>query len=131
VGSALATLLDFSKAMRHHFALKLFTILEVLKSMEQEKEFSVPESVLLNDLQYQLNRLPEGMRSKFLLVLAVSERARQLVENPDQERHDENYVTRALREISEGRFRLRVTDERFLRALRGEPEETDIFPYRP
>jgi DNA-directed RNA polymerase subunit K/omega len=99
--------------------------------MEQERELSVPESVLLNDLQYQLSRLPEGMRSKFLLVLAVSERARQIVENPDREGSDENPVTRALREISEGRFQLRVTDERFLRALRGEPEETDIFPYRP
>jgi DNA-directed RNA polymerase subunit K/omega len=99
--------------------------------MEQERELSVPESVLLNDLQYQLSRLPEGMRSKFLLVLAVSERARQIVENPDREGSDENPVTRALREISEGRFQLRVTDERLLRALRGEPEETDIFPYRP
>jgi DNA-directed RNA polymerase subunit K/omega len=99
--------------------------------MEQERELSVPESVLLNDLQYQLSRLPEGMRSKFLLVLAVSERARQIVENPDREGSDENPVTRALREISEGRFQLRVADERFLRALRGEPEETDIFPYRP
>jgi len=28
--------------------------------MEQERELSVPESVLLNDLQYQLSRLPEG-----------------------------------------------------------------------
>ncbi|MCC6037936.1 MAG: hypothetical protein LASZOEIN_002511 [Candidatus Fervidibacter sp.] len=99
--------------------------------MEQERELSVPESVLLNDLQYQLSRLPEGMRSKFLLVLAVSERARQLVESPERERSDENPVTRALREISEGRFQLRVTDERFLRALQGKPEDTDIFPYRP
>jgi DNA-directed RNA polymerase subunit K/omega len=99
--------------------------------MEQESELSVPESVLLNDLQYQLSRLPEGMRSKFLLVLAVSERARQIVENPDREGSDENPVTRALREISEGRFQLRVTDERFLRALQGKPEDTDIFPYRP
>ena len=99
--------------------------------MEQERELSVPESVLLNDLQYQLSRLPEGMRNKFLLVLAVSERARQLVESPEPERSDENPVTRALREISEGRFQLRVTDERFLRALQGKPEDTDIFPYRP
>jgi DNA-directed RNA polymerase subunit K/omega len=99
--------------------------------MEQERELSVPESVLLKDLQYQLSRLPEGMRSKFLLVLAVSERARQLVESPERERSDENPVTRALREISEGRFQLRVTDERFLRALQGKPEDTDIFPYRP
>jgi len=99
--------------------------------MEQERELSVPESVLLNDLQYQLSRLPEGMKSKFLLVLAVSERARQLVESPERERSDENPVTRALREISEGRFQLRVTDERFLRALQGKPEDTDIFPYRP
>ncbi|MFA0747366.1 DNA-directed RNA polymerase subunit omega [Fervidibacter sp.] len=99
--------------------------------MEQERELSVPESVLLNDLQYQLSRLPEGMRNKFLLVLAVSERARQLVESPERERSDENPVTRALREISEGRFQLRVTDERFLRALQGKPEDTDIFPYRP
>jgi DNA-directed RNA polymerase subunit K/omega len=99
--------------------------------MEQERELSVPESVLLNDLQYQLSRLPEGMRSKFLLVLAVSERARQLVESPERERSDENPVTRALREISEGHFQLRVTDERFLRALQGKPEDTDIFPYRP
>jgi DNA-directed RNA polymerase subunit K/omega len=99
--------------------------------MEQERELSVPESVLLNDLQYQLSRLPEGMRSKFLLVLAVSERARQIVESPERERSDENLVTRALREISEGRFQLRVTDERFLRALQGKPEDTDIFPYRP
>jgi len=99
--------------------------------MEQERELSVPESVLLNDLQYQLSRLPEGMRSKFLLVLAVSERARQLVESPERERSDEIPVTRALREISEGRFQLRVTDERFLRALQGKPEDTDIFPYRP
>jgi DNA-directed RNA polymerase subunit K/omega len=99
--------------------------------MEQERDFSVPESVLLNDLQYQLNRLPEGMRSKFLLVLAVSERARQIVENPERERSDENPVTRALSEIVEERFRLRVTDEHFLRALQGKSEETDIFPYRP
>jgi DNA-directed RNA polymerase subunit K/omega len=99
--------------------------------MEQERELSVPESVLLNDLKYQLSRLPEGMRSKFLLVLAVSERARQLVESPERERSDENPVTRALREISEGSFQLRVTDERFLRALQGKPEDTDIFPYRP
>ncbi len=99
--------------------------------MEQERELAVPESVLLNDLQYQLNKLPEGMRSKFLLVLAVSERARQIVESPDRDRIDENPVTRALREVSEGRYQLRVTDERFLRALQGKPEETDIFPYRP
>ncbi len=99
--------------------------------MEQERELTVPPSVLLNDLQFQLNKLPEGMRSKFLLVLAVSERAKQIVESPDRDRTDENPVTRALREISEGRFQLRVTDERFLRALQGKPEETDIFPYRP
>ncbi len=99
--------------------------------MEQEKELAVPESVLLNDLQYQLNKLPEGMRSKFLLVLAVSERAQQIVESADRDRVDENPVTRALREVSEGRYQLRVTDERFLRALQGKPEETDIFPYRP
>ncbi len=99
--------------------------------MEKERELSVPESVLLNDLQYQLNKLPEGMRSKFLLVLAVSERARQIVESADRDRTDENPVTRALREISEGRYQLRVTDERFLRALQGKLEETDIFPYRP
>ncbi len=99
--------------------------------MEQERELAVPESVLLNDLQYQLNRLPEGMRSKFLLVLAVSERAQQIVESPERDRIDENPVTRALREVSEGRYQLRVTDERFLRALQGKPEETDIFPYRP
>jgi len=99
--------------------------------MEQERELSVPESVLLNDLQYQLSRLPDGMKSKFLLVLAVSERARQIVENMERDRSDENPVTRALREISEGRFQLRVTDERFLRALQGKPEDTDIFPYRP
>lgn len=98
--------------------------------MEQGRKLSVPDSVLLNDLQYQLNKLPEGMRSKFLLVLAVSERARQIVEGADRERADENPVTRALREISEGRYQLRVTDERFLRALQGKPEETDIFPYR-
>lgn len=99
--------------------------------MEQEREFSVPESVVLNDLQDQLHRLMEGMRSKFLLVLAVSERASQLVESPDRERSDENPVTKGLREISEGRFQIRVNDESFLRALRGEPEEKDIFPYRP
>ena len=99
--------------------------------MEQERELSVPTSVLLNDLQYQLSKLPEGMRSKFLLVLAVSERARQIVESADRDRTDENPVTRALREISEGRYQLRVTDERFLRALQGRPEDTDIFPYRP
>lgn len=99
--------------------------------MEQERELSVPASVLLNDLQYQLSKLPEGMRSKFLLVLAVSERARQIVESPDRDQIDENPVTRALREISERRYQLRVTDERFLRALQGKPEETDIFPYRP
>ncbi|MEJ7613438.1 MAG: DNA-directed RNA polymerase subunit omega [Candidatus Fervidibacter sacchari] len=99
--------------------------------MEQERDLSVPESVLLNDLQYQLSRLPDGMKSKFLLVLAVSERARQIVENMERDRSDENPVTRALREISEGRFQLRVTDEHFLRALQGKPEDTDIFPYRP
>lgn len=99
--------------------------------MEQEREFTVPTSVLLNDLQHQLNKLPEGMRSKFLFVLAVSERARQIVESGDHDRDDENPVTRALREIIEGRYQLRVTDERFLRALQGKPEETDIFPYRP
>lgn len=99
--------------------------------MEQERELTVPESVLLNDLQYQLNKLPEGVRSKFLLVLAVSERARQIVEGADREHINENPVTRALREVSEGRHQLRVTDERFLRALQGKPEETDIFPYRP
>lgn len=99
--------------------------------MEQEQELSVPTSVLLNDLQYQLSKLPEGMRSKFLLVLAVSERARQIVESPDRDQIDENPVTRALREISERRYQLRVTDERFLRALQGKPEDTDIFPYRP
>ncbi len=99
--------------------------------MEQERELPLPPNVLLNDLQYQLSQLPEGMRSKYLLVLAVSERARQLVENPDRDRSDENPVLRALREISEKRFELRVTDERFLRALQGQPEEADIFPYRP
>jgi DNA-directed RNA polymerase subunit K/omega len=99
--------------------------------MEQERELAVPTSVLLNDLQYQLGKLPEGMRSKFLLTLAVSERARQIVESADREGTDENPITRALREISEGRFQIRVTDERFLKALQGKPEETDIFPYRP
>ncbi|MER3499863.1 MAG: hypothetical protein IMHGJWDQ_000122 [Candidatus Fervidibacter sp.] len=99
--------------------------------MEQERELALPLQVLLKDLQYQLSKMPEGMRSKFLLVLAVSERARQIVESPDRDRSDENPVTRALQEISEGRFQLRVTDERFLRALQGTPEESDIFPYRP
>lgn len=99
--------------------------------MEQERELTVPTSVLLNDLQYQLNKLPEGKRSKFLLVLAVSERARQIVESAEREREDESPINRALREISEGRYQLRVTDERFLKALQGKPEETDIFPYRP
>ncbi|MCS7186404.1 MAG: DNA-directed RNA polymerase subunit omega [Armatimonadota bacterium] len=99
--------------------------------MEQERELTVPDSVLLNDLQYQLKRLPEGVRSKFLLVLAVSERARQIVEGASRDHGDENPVTRSLREVSEGRYQLRVTDERFLRALQGKPEETDIFPYRP
>lgn len=99
--------------------------------MEQERELAVPTSVLLNDLQYQLNKLPEGMRSKYLLVLAVAERARQIVESPERDQSDENPVTRALQEISEGRYQLRVTDERFLRALQGKPEDTDIFPYQP
>ncbi len=99
--------------------------------MEQERQLPLPPNVLLSDLQYQLSRLPEGMRTKYLLVLAVSERARQLVENPDRDRSDENPVLRALREISEKRFELRVMDERFLRALQGQPEEADIFPYRP
>lgn len=99
--------------------------------MEQERELTVPDSVLLNDLQYQLTKLPEGIRSKFLLVLGVSERARQIVESADQERTNENPVSRALREVSNGRYQLRITDDRFLRALQGNPEETDIFPYRP
>ncbi len=99
--------------------------------MEQEREITVPRLVFLNDLQHQLNRLPEGVKSKYLLVLAVAERARQIVENPEREQSDENPVTRALREINEGRFQLRVTDEHFLKALQGKPEETEIFPYRP
>jgi DNA-directed RNA polymerase subunit K/omega len=65
-------------------------------------------------------------------VLAVSERAKQLVLDPNQaERTEENPVTQALREISEGRFQIRLTDERFLKALEGRPEDKDIFPYRP
>ncbi|MFN4179733.1 MAG: DNA-directed RNA polymerase subunit omega [Armatimonadota bacterium] len=99
--------------------------------MEQERELSVSPYVVLNDLQYQLGKLPEGIRSKFLLTLAVSERARQIVESADREGMDENPITRALREISEGRYQIRVTDESFLKALQGKPEETDIFPYRP
>lgn len=98
--------------------------------MEQERELNLPETVILNDLQYQLSRLPEGMRSKFLLTLAVARRARQLVESPEREYIDENVFTRALRERIDGRFQFRVTDERFLRALQGKPEDTDIFPYR-
>lgn len=99
--------------------------------MEQERELIVSPYVVLNDLQYQLEKLPEGIRSKFLLTLAVSERARQIVESADREGADENPITRALREISEGRYQIRVTDESFLKALQGKPEETDIFPYRP
>ncbi|MFA0758091.1 MAG: hypothetical protein PVTTEEND_001402 [Candidatus Fervidibacter sp.] len=96
------------------------------------QEMTLPPSVLLNDLQSQLQRLPEGLRSKFLLVLAVSERAKQLVLDPNQaERTEENPVTQALREINEGRFQIRLTDERFLKALEGRPEDKDIFPYRP
>jgi DNA-directed RNA polymerase subunit K/omega len=98
----------------------------------ERQEMALPPSVLLNDLQSQLQRLPEGLRSKFLLVLAVSERAKQLVLDPNQaERTEENPVTQALREISEGRFQIRLTDERFLKALEGRPEDKDIFPYRP
>lgn len=101
--------------------------------MEQNKDITLPSSVLWNDLQFQMERLPEHLRSKFLLVLAVSERAKQLVLDP--ERHqvlgDENLVTRAFQEIAEGRFKVRVKDERLLRALQGQPEDTDIFPYRP
>jgi DNA-directed RNA polymerase subunit K/omega len=98
----------------------------------ERQEMTMPPSVLLNDLQSQLQRLPEGLRSKFLLVLAVSERAKQLVLDPNQaERTEENPVTQALREISEGRFQIRLTDERFLKALEGRPEDKDIFPYRP
>jgi len=96
------------------------------------QEMTLPPLVLLNDLQSQLQRLPEGLRSKFLLVLAVSERAKQLVLDPNQaERTEENPVTQALREINEGRFQIRLTDERFLKALEGRPEDKDIFPYRP
>lgn len=95
-------------------------------------EVMVPESALLNDLQHQLQRLPENLRSKFVLVLAVAERAKQIVLDPNQqERTDENPVTQALREIHDGRFQIRLADERFLRALKGRPEDTDIFPYRP
>jgi len=98
----------------------------------ERQEMTLPPSVLLNDLQSQLQRLPEGLRSKFLLVLAISERAKQLVLDPNQaERTEENPVTQALREISEGRFQIRLTDERFLKALEGRPEDKDIFPYRP
>jgi DNA-directed RNA polymerase subunit K/omega len=98
----------------------------------ERQEMTLPPSVLLDDLQSQLQRLPEGLRSKFLLVLAVSERAKQLVLDPNQaERTEENPVTQALREISEGRFQIRLTDERFLKALEGRPEDKDIFPYRP
>ena len=98
----------------------------------ERQEMTLSPSVLLNDLQSQLQRLPEGLRSKFLLVLAVSERAKQLVLDPNQaERTEENPVTQALREISEGRFQIRLTDERFLKALEGRPEDKDIFPYRP
>lgn len=99
--------------------------------MEQEREIFAPPSVLLNDLQHQLSKLPEGMRSKYLLVLVVAERARQIVESPERDQTHGNPVIRALNEISEGRFQPRVTDERFLRALQGKPEETDLFPYRP
>ncbi len=102
--------------------------------MERDKEMSIPSSVLWNDLQFQMERLPEHLRSKFLLVLAVSERAKQLVLDPEryQVMGDENPVNIALREIAEGRFRVRVNDERLLRALQGQPpEDTDIFPYRP
>lgn len=98
----------------------------------ERQETMLPPSVLLNDLQSQLQRLPEELRSKFLLVLAVAERAKQLVLDPNQlERTDENPVTQALREIREGRLQIRLTDERFLRALKGRPEDKDIFPYRP
>ncbi|GBC99613.1 DNA-directed RNA polymerase subunit omega [bacterium HR17] len=100
--------------------------------MEQQ-DLSSPQLVLLNDLQYQLNRLPEELRTKFLLVLAVSERAKQIVTDPNRSLtvSEENAVTQALREISEGRFQIRVSDDRFLRALKGQPEDADIFPYRP
>ncbi|MCS7192615.1 MAG: DNA-directed RNA polymerase subunit omega [Armatimonadetes bacterium] len=98
--------------------------------MEQEREIDAPPSVLLNDLQYQLSKLPEGMRSKYLLVLVVAERARQIVENPEREQTYENPIIRALNEINEGRFQPRVTDEHFLSSLQGKPEESDLFPYR-
>ncbi|MFA0765782.1 MAG: hypothetical protein BDTLLHRC_000735 [Candidatus Fervidibacter sp.] len=35
----------------------------------ERQEMTLPPSVLLNDLQSQLQRLPEGLRSKFLLVM--------------------------------------------------------------
>jgi len=100
-------------------------------TMEQEHKLATLPSVLLNDLQYQLSKLPEEMRSKYLLVLAVSERARQIVESPERDQSEENPVIRALREIGEGRYQIRTKDERFLKALEGKPEETDIFPYHP
>ncbi len=108
-----------------------YTVWRCLCQMEQERELALPSEVLLNDLQHQLQKLPEGLRSKFVLVLAVSERARQLVEQAERERSDENPVLRALQEFSERRFEVRISDERFLRALQGKPEDTDIFPYRP
>lgn len=98
----------------------------------ERTEVTMPESATLNDLQNQLQRLTEDLRSKFVLVLAVAERAKQIVLDPNQqERPDENPVTQALREIYDGRLQIRLTDGRFLRALKGRPEDTDIFPYRP
>ncbi len=89
----------------------------------------------LNDLPLQLSRLSSHLQNKYLLTLIIAERAKQIVLDPDRAaRGDEtNPVTLALKDLAEGRLQpqIQLTDERMVKALQGQPEDIEIFPYRP
>lgn len=88
----------------------------------------------LDDMQRLLEEIPEELRSKYLLTLAVAERAKQILQQQQMgltQRGEESPIIQALRDLVERRFQFRLNDERVLRAFKGELKDTDIFPYRP
>ncbi|MCS7224695.1 MAG: DNA-directed RNA polymerase subunit omega [Armatimonadetes bacterium] len=82
-----------------------------------------------------MSRLPPHLQNKFVLTLVIAARARQLVQDAERTERgqDENPVTIALREHAEARLlpQIQLTDDRLIKALQGQPEDLEIFPYRP
>ncbi|HID08177.1 MAG TPA: DNA-directed RNA polymerase subunit omega [Armatimonadetes bacterium] len=74
----------------------------------------------LDDVFRLMSRIP----NKYLLTLAVAERARRLVQQAafSYEPMEEDPVITALREVDEGKLQIQVTDEELIKALEGRSE---------